>query len=73
MMCADALIYMPQDILLKVDRASMAHSLEVRAPFLDRAVVELAFALPGHWHRRRFAGKRLLKEAFRDYLPGSIS
>lgn len=72
MMCADALIYMPQDILLKVDRASMAHSLEVRAPFLDRAVVELAFALPGHWHRRRFAGKRLLKEAFRDYLPGSI-
>jgi asparagine synthase (glutamine-hydrolysing) len=72
MMCADALIYMPQDILLKVDRASMAHSLEVRAPFLDREVVELAFALPGHWHRRRFAGKRMLKEAFRDYLPGSI-
>jgi asparagine synthase (glutamine-hydrolysing) len=72
MMCADALIYLPQDILLKVDRASMAHSLEVRAPFLDREVVELAFSLPGSWHRRRFTGKHMLKETFRDYLPDSI-
>lgn len=72
MMCADALTYLPQDILVKVDRASMAHSLEVRAPFLDRAVVELAFSLPGHWHRRRFAGKRILRETFRDDLPASI-
>ena len=72
MMCADAMIYLPQDILLKVDRASMAHSLEVRAPFLDREVVELAFSLPGSWHRRRFAGKHMLKETFGQYLPASI-
>ena len=72
MMCADAMIYMPQDILLKVDRASMAHSLEVRAPFLDREVVELALSLPGRWHRRRFAGKWMIKETFSDYLPAAI-
>jgi asparagine synthase (glutamine-hydrolysing) len=72
MMCADAMIYLPQDILLKVDRASMAHSLEVRAPFLDREIVELAFSLPGSWHRRRFSGKHMLKETFRQYVPDTI-
>ncbi len=72
MMYADTLIYMPQDILLKVDRASMAHSLEVRAPFLDREVVELAFSLPRNWHRRHFSGKRMLKETFYDYLPPTL-
>jgi len=72
MMAADALIYLPQDILTKVDRASMAHSLEVRAPFLDRAVVELAFSLPRHWHRRGFAGKRMLREACGELLPKPI-
>ncbi len=72
MMFADALIYLPQDILVKVDRASMAHSLETRAPFLDRAVVELAFSLPRHWHRSGFSGKKLLKETFSDLLPKSL-
>jgi asparagine synthase (glutamine-hydrolysing) len=72
MMLADALIYLPQDILVKVDRASMAHSLETRAPFLDREVVELAFALPRHWHRRGVHGKRLLRETFGNLLPASL-
>lgn len=72
MMFADALIYLPQDILVKVDRASMAHSLEVRAPFLDRVVVELAFSLPHHWHRRGITGKRMLRETFSRYLPKSL-
>jgi asparagine synthase (glutamine-hydrolysing) len=72
MMYTDAVIYLPQDILSKVDRASMAHSLEVRAPFLDREVVELAFALPCHWHRRAFRGKRMLNESFNDLLPRHI-
>ncbi len=69
MMFADALIYLPQDILVKVDRASMAHSLETRAPFLGRAVVELAFSLPRNWHRNGMSGKRMLHKAFPDHLP----
>ena len=46
MMCADAMIYLPQDILLKVDRASMAHSLETRVPFLDNDLVDFAMQIP---------------------------
>lgn len=72
MMTSDALIYLPQDILAKVDRASMAHSIETRAPFLDRQVVELAFSLPRKWHRRGFEGKRILRESFGDLLPTDI-
>lgn len=72
MMTADALVYLPQDILTKVDRATMAHSLEARAPFLDRQVVELAFSLPRAWHRERFEGKRMLRAAFPDLLPSVI-
>jgi asparagine synthase (glutamine-hydrolysing) len=72
MMLADARVYLPQDILVKVDRASMAHSLEARAPFLDRGVVELAFKLPTHWHRRGFEGKRMLRESLGKLLPMSV-
>jgi asparagine synthase (glutamine-hydrolysing) len=72
MMKADALVYLPQDIMTKVDRASMAHSLEARAPFLDRSVIELALTLPIHFHRRRMRGKRMLKDAFGSLLPAAI-
>ncbi len=72
MMAADAVIYLPQDILLKVDRATMASSLEVRAPFLDTRVVELAFSLPRNWHRRGYSGKHMLRETFADLLPTEI-
>ncbi len=72
MMAADALVYLPQDILVKVDRASMAYSLETRAPFLDREVVELAFSLPRHWHRRWFRGKRMLRTVFDEFLPADV-
>ncbi|MCB1889288.1 MAG: asparagine synthase (glutamine-hydrolyzing) [Rhodocyclaceae bacterium] len=72
MMQADALVYLPQDILVKVDRASMACSLESRAPFLDREVVELAFSMPRHWHRRGTRGKRMLQQAFASRLPDGI-
>lgn len=72
MMISDAMIYLPQDILTKVDRASMAFSLEARAPFLDHEVVELAFSLPIRWHRRGFSGKRMLKETFSYLLPDTI-
>ncbi|MBI5894568.1 MAG: asparagine synthase, partial [Desulfobacterales bacterium] len=72
MMAADALVYLPQDILAKVDRAGMAFSLEVRSPFLDRRVVELAFSLPRHWHRWGLMGKRMLRDTFQDLLPAWV-
>ena len=72
MMTTDALIYLPQDILSKVDRASMAYSLETRVPFLDSKVIELAFSLPSNWHRRGIRGKRMLRDTFHDFLPKSI-
>jgi len=72
MMYADALVYLPQDILQKVDRASMATSLETRTPFLDHKLVELAFSIPTHWHRKCLKGKQMLKREFRNLLPDNI-
>ena len=72
MMAMDALVYLPQDILRKVDRATMAYSLEARSPFLDTSLVEFAFSIPRHWHRRGISGKRMLREAFGELLPSSI-
>lgn len=68
----DVTVYLPQDILTKVDRAAMAHSVETRAPFLDRTVAELALSLPSSHHHRGLLGKRLLRETFRDLLPRTI-
>jgi asparagine synthase (glutamine-hydrolysing) len=64
--------YLPGDILTKVDRASMAHSLEVRTPFLDYEFVEWSAALPSSVKLRRGTGKHILKEALRPLLPESI-
>ena len=72
MMLADALIYLPQDILVKVDRASMAHALETRAPFLDRKVIELAFSMPRQWHRHQGSGKQMLYKVFSNKLPNTL-
>jgi asparagine synthase (glutamine-hydrolysing) len=72
MMFNDVVFYLPQDILAKVDRASMAYSLETRCPFLDTAVVEHCFSLPRHWHRSGISGKKMLKNTFKDYLPSTI-
>lgn len=68
MMRADALVYLPQDILLKVDRASMASSLEVRCPFLDSEVASLAFQTSAKRHRQGLQGKVLLRDASADLL-----
>ena len=72
MMASDSLVYLPQDILAKVDRASMAYSLEVRSPFLDREVIEFAFSLPRSWHRNAWKGKRMLHQTFADLVPPMI-
>lgn len=72
MMISDLSMYLPQDILLKADRASMAHSLELRSPFLDHKLVEFAFSLPREWHRKGFKGKRLIQRSMESYLPSRV-
>ncbi len=69
---ADLSIYLADDILVKVDRMSMATSLETRAPFLDTDVMELAFALPGDLKIRGSERKYILKQALRGILPDDI-
>ncbi len=69
----DAKVYLPEDILVKVDRMSMAHGLETRQPFLDHRLVEFVARMPSTLKVRRTARgyetKYLLKKAFRDLLP----
>ncbi len=64
--------YLPGDLLVKADRSSMMHSLEVRAPFLDTALVEYAARLPDPLRRRGLTTKWVLKRAFSDLLPTAI-
>ena len=68
----DLATYLPGDILTKVDRTSMATSLEVRAPLLDHDLVDWGLGLPAGLKRRRGAGKYLLKRAMAPYLPAAL-
>jgi asparagine synthase (glutamine-hydrolysing) len=68
----DANVYLPGDILVKVDRTSMANSLEVRAPFLDHEFMSWAFALPMHLKLDGRQGKALLKRAMEPLLPRDL-
>jgi len=65
-------IYLVDDLLVKTDRASMAHSLEVRVPFLDTAVTDLALAVPSNRHLLGWQRKRLLRRAVAPLLPKRI-
>lgn len=69
---ADLSLYLADDILVKVDRMSMATSLETRAPFLDGDLMELAFSMPGHLKIRNGERKWILKQAMKDLLPAGI-
>ncbi|ASV73894.1 Asparagine synthetase [glutamine-hydrolyzing] [Thermogutta terrifontis] len=69
---ADLFTYLPCDLLVKVDIAAMAHSLETRPPFLDHHLVEYAGKLPGAWKVRGRRGKRILLAAFKDLIPPAI-
>ena len=72
MMLADALGYLPDDILVKVDRATMATSLESRTPFLDHRVVEFAFGLPIGMKIRAGQGKWLLRQLLYRHVPQAL-
>ena len=69
----DTRLYLAEDILTKVDRASMAVSLEVRAPFLDPRVAEFAASLPRNYKLRRLKTKYILKKAVHDLLPPFVT
>jgi asparagine synthase (glutamine-hydrolysing) len=69
MMLQDMAQYLPGDILAKVDRASMFHSLETRAPFLNHRVVEWAMSLPLELKIRKGTGKHLLRTLLHRYIP----
>lgn len=72
MMLQDALTYLPDDILCKVDRAAMAVSLETRVPFLDPDVVSAAWRVPTEFKIHNGQGKSILRQILYDYVPQSL-
>jgi len=68
----DAMTYLPEDILVKVDRMSMLNSLEVRSPMLDYRFLELAAAIPPGLRRKNGDGKYILKQAMRGLVPDAV-
>ena len=73
MQLLDYIGYLPGDILVKVDRASMAVGLEVRAPILDTSVADFAWSLPADFLVDRHGGKRILKDVMHRYLPRELT
>ncbi len=72
MMWVDFHSYLPDDILVKVDRMSMAHGLEIRSPFLDQEVVDLAMKMPINLKLNGFQEKYILKKTFSSLVPSEI-
>lgn len=72
MLATDIALGLPGDMLVKIDRMSMASGLEVRCPYLDHRVVECAAAMPGSFKLARGVGKRILRRAFAERLPAEL-
>jgi asparagine synthase (glutamine-hydrolysing) len=72
MTTTDLVTYLPEDLLVKVDRMSMAFGLEARSPFLDMRVVELALSLPARFRRDGGGGKRIVKAALGGMFPAGF-
>jgi asparagine synthase (glutamine-hydrolysing) len=72
MQSLDTQLYLAEDILTKVDRASMAVSLEVRAPYLDPRVAEFAASLPSHYKLHGYTSKYILKRAAKGLVPSFV-
>jgi asparagine synthase (glutamine-hydrolysing) len=69
---ADVNLYLADDLLVKIDRATMAHSLEARSPFLDHVVMELAASLPVSFKQAWGQKKRVLKASLRGRIPDAL-
>ncbi|MDO8525730.1 MAG: asparagine synthase (glutamine-hydrolyzing) [Candidatus Omnitrophota bacterium] len=69
LLMTDVNTYLPNDLLVKTDIASMANSLEVRSPFLDHKLMEFAASLPPHYKMKRFVKKYILKKALGGLVP----
>jgi asparagine synthase (glutamine-hydrolysing) len=68
----DLKMVMPDSVLMKVDKMSMAHALEIRVPFLDHRVVEFSATLPGSWKLKGFETKAIFRKALEGWLPDRI-
>tara|TARA_Y100000816_G_C26108192_1_gene589870 strand:- start:8556 stop:10448 length:1893 start_codon:yes stop_codon:yes gene_type:complete len=73
MMVLDLLTYLPDDILVKVDRSAMASSLETRAPFLDHKLIELAWKIPQSLKIKNGSGKWILRQILNKYVPNNLT